>query len=395
MSNITEKSDKYFMPNYQRLPVCLVRGENATAYDETGKRYIDFGAGIGVNSLGYCDGEWVKAIAEQAAEIQHVSNYYYSLPGAELAEKLCLETGYKKVLLQNSGAEANECAFKLARKYSFDKHGGDSGRNVILSLSNSFHGRTLATLTATGQEAFHNYFFPFPGGFIYTAPNDTAEFRQTLADNPGICAVVLEFIQGEGGVLPLDADYVETVFALCREKDILIIADEVQTGVGRTGKFLSAEHYGVQPDIVTLAKGLGGGLPIGAVLAAENCCDVLSSGTHGTTFGGNPVVCAGASYVLDKIFSDGFLAGVSEKGRIIKAKLDSLEENGIVSDVFVRGLMIGFVPLKKTAAAVKDTAAENGLLVLTAKDRVRLLPPLTISDAELSSGLDILTGVLL
>ena len=269
--NTIEQFNEHVMPTYGRYDLVLEKGENRTAVDENGREYIDFGSGIGTNSLGFCDGDWVKAICDQAHKIQHTSNYYYTKVQADFAEKLCNITGYNKMFFGNSGAEANECAIKLARKYSFDKYG--RGRHNIVTLVNSFHGRTLCTLAATGQEIFHNYFFPFPEGFIYAKANDMTDLESKL---DGACAVMLEFVQGEGGVIPLEREFVNFVFDICAKKDILVIADEVQTGTGRTGSFLASENYGVKPDITTLAKGLAGGIPIGACLASER----LSRGSH-------------------------------------------------------------------------------------------------------------------
>ena len=293
--NTKELDSEYIIGTYKRQDVVLVEGHGAVAHDETGKEYIDFGSGIGVNSLGYCDGEWADAVAAQAHRLQHASNLYYTQPAVRLAKLLCEQTGYRKALFCNSGAEANECAIKIARKYSFDKYG--AGRDKILTLKNSFHGRTVTTLSATGQDVFHNYFFPFTDGFSYAPANDIDAVREVL-EQGGYCAVMFEFIQGEGGVVPLEQDFVKALFGYCRTHDILTVADEVQTGIGRTGTLLASEQFGVQPDVTTLAKGLGGGLPIGAVLVNEKTMNVLSFGDHGTTFGANPVVCAGAYSAL-------------------------------------------------------------------------------------------------
>ena len=286
--NTIEKFDNYVMNTYGRFGVALEKGNERSCVDENGKEYIDFGSGIGTNSLGFCDSRWADAVCAQVRSIQHTSNYYYTKVQADFAEKLCKTAGYSKVFFGNSGAEANECAIKLARKYSFDKYG--RGRHNIVTLVNSFHGRTLCTLAATGQEIFHNYFFPFPEGFIYAMANDMTDLESKL---DGACAVMLEFVQGEGGVIPLEREFVNFVFDICAKKDILVIADEVQTGTGRTGSFLASENYGVKPDITTLAKGLAGGIPIGACLASERLSRVLTKGTHGSTFGGNPIACAG------------------------------------------------------------------------------------------------------
>lgn len=268
--------NSYVMGTYGRFDVVMESGENRVATGEDEKKYIDFGSGIGTNSLGFCDSDWVEAVCNQAKQIQHTSNYYYTKIQADFAKKLCEETGYSKVFFGNSGAEANECAIKLARKYSFDKYG--KGRHTIITLVNSFHGRTLATLSATGQDVFHNYFFPFVEGFKYAKANDIADLNEKLDDT--VCAIMVEFVQGEGGVIPLDKEFVDEVAKICKEKDLLFIADEVQTGIGRTAKLLASQHYGVKPNVTTLAKGLAGGVPIGACLADDSCCEVLSKGTH-------------------------------------------------------------------------------------------------------------------
>ena len=283
------------MHTYGRYDVSLKSGKGATAYDEDGKKYIDVSSGIGVNSLGYCEDGWAETVSAQAKTIQHMSNYFYSEQASNLAEKLCTLTGLSKVCFGNSGAEANECAIKIARKYSFDKYGAD--RNEIITLRDSFHGRTVTTLSATGQDVFHNFFFPFTQGFKYVQANDLELLKSEINDKT--CAVMLEVIQGEGGVNILDKTYVQSLVKLCNEKDILVIIDEVQTGIGRTGKLFAFENYGISPDLVTVAKGLGGGLPIGLCMCNEKLKDVMTPSTHGTTFGANPVVCAGANSVLD------------------------------------------------------------------------------------------------
>ena len=303
-----EKDLKYIMRTYGRYDVALVRGKGAVAWDEDGKKYIDVSSGIGVNSLGYCDDGWIAAVTRQASTVQHVSNYFYNEQPANLAEKLCEYTGMAKVCFGNSGAEANECAIKVARKYSFDKYG--EGRSDIITLCNSFHGRTVTTLSATGQDVFHNYFFPFTEGFKYVEADDISALK--AAADEKTCAVMLELIQGEGGVNILDREYVRQLVDFCGERDILVIIDEVQTGAGRTGKLFAFENYGVKPDLATVAKGLGGGLPIGVCMCSEKLRDVMSPSTHGTTFGANPVVCAGANYVFDTLTAEGFLDGVNE-----------------------------------------------------------------------------------
>ena len=378
-----EQFDSHVMQTYDRLPLVMESGSGRTCTDEDGKRYLDFGSGIGTNSLGYCDPAWADAVCAQVRRMQHTSNYYYTKVQADFAERLCQITGYKRVFFGNSGAEANECAIKLARKYSFDKYG--AGRNVIITLRNSFHGRTMATLSATGQDCFHNYFFPFPEGFVYAEANDIDDLLKKMHNN--VCAVMLEYIQGEGGVVPLDSKYVDQLYDFCAKRDILVIADEVQTGVVRTGTFLAGEQYAKKADITTLAKGLGGGLPIGACLANGKCADVLTKGMHGSTFGGNPVVCAGGLAVLEQVAKPDFLAQVLAKGAHIRAALRDCQE---VTEITGLGLMLGLTLKTKQAADVKQAAFQRGLLVLTAKDKVRLLPPLNITIGELDSGLAIL-----
>lgn len=382
-----EQFNKYIMHSYGRYDLVMESGEQEVSVDENGKKYIDFGSGIGVNSLGYCNDEWVEAVCNQARKIQHTSNYYYTKVQADFAKALCETTGYTDMFFGNSGAEANECAIKIARKYSFDKYG--KGRHNIITLTNSFHGRTLCTLSATGQDVFHNYFFPFVEGFVNVEANNIEDLHEKLDDT--VCAVMFEYIQGEGGVCALDKAFVDEIFKLCAEKDVLTIADEVQTGVGRTGKFLCGEHFGHKTDLTTLAKGLAGGVPIGVCLSGEKCANVLTPGTHGSTFGGNPLACAGGLAVLNKVNSEGFLDEVSKKGDYIREKLAKCSEVQSVSGI---GLMIGIELKTKKAADIAKACLENGLLVLTAKTKVRLLPPLTITYDELNEGLDILIGLL-
>lgn len=381
------KFDKHVMHSYGRYPLVIDAGSGRRCTDENNKEYIDFGSGIGTNSLGYCDDEWADAVCRQVRTLQHSSNYYYTAVQAEFAETLCEQTGYESVFFCNSGAEANECAIKAARKYSFDKYG--RGRHTIITLVNSFHGRTMATLSATGQEVFHNYFFPFLEGFVNVAANDIDDLKKKADDT--VCAVMLEYIQGEGGVNALDREFVDAVYDICAERDILVIADEVQTGIGRTGKLLAGEHYGKKADITTLAKGIAGGIPMGACLFGEKVKDVLTPGTHGSTFGGNPIACAGGNVVLKKVTSDGFLDEVNKKAEYIKSRLEKCDEVESVSGL---GLMIGISLKTKNAAETAKKALERGLLVLTAKTKVRLLPPLNIDYAELESGMDILTAIL-
>lgn len=387
MDSIIEKFDKYVMHSYGRYPLVMENGEGRCCEDENKMKYIDFGSGIGVNSLGFCDEKWSNAVCSQVKTLQHNSNYYYTAVQAECAEKLCETTGYEKVFFCNSGAEANECAIKSARKYSFDKYG--MGRHNIITLVNSFHGRTIATLSATGQDVFHNYFFPFLEGFVNVTANDADDFRAKADDT--VCAVMLEYIQGEGGVNVLEQDFVDEVYRICAEKDILVIADEIQTGVGRTGKFLAGEHFGKRADITTLAKGIAGGLPMGACLFGEKVKEVLTPGTHGSTFGGNPIACAGAIAVIDRLNNNGFLDEVTKKADYFRQKLEKCSEIESISGI---GLMIGITLKNKFAGDVAKKALEKGLLVLTAKNKVRLLPPLNINYSEIDDGLDILISIM-
>ena len=381
-----ELDQTYVAHTYGRAPFLPSHGKGATCWDCDGKEYVDFSSGIGVTSLGFADPEWVAAVSRQAGEYAHICNYYYSAPGEEVAKLLCEKSGMKKVLFANSGAEANEGMIKVARKYSQEKYGPD--RSEIVTLINSFHGRTVTTLTATGQEAMHQYFYPFTPGFSYAEAND---FDDLLSHVSGKTAgIMMELIQGEGGVVPLDEGYVQKVAALCKERDILLLIDEVQTGNGRTGYFYSYQAFGIEPDIVSTAKGLGNGLPIGAVLLGEKTEAVLKPGDHGTTFGMNPVVCAGAKVVLERI--DGaFLAEVTRKGKKIRQALEGADN---VASVTGMGLMIGVLPEKGDAHAIFDRCRELGLLVLTAKNKVRLLPPLVITDGELDRGIAILKQAL-
>ena len=386
MSTI-EQFNKYVMPSYGRYDLVLDSGSGREAVDENGKQYLDFGSGIGTNSLGYCNENWVKAICDQAHKIQHTSNYYYTKVQADFAKALCETAGYTDMFFGNSGAEANECAIKIARKYSFDKYG--KGRSNIITLVNSFHGRTLCTLSATGQDVFHNYFFPFVEGFINVEANNIDDLRAKLDDS--VCAVMFEYIQGEGGVMALQQDFVDEIFRLCAEKDVLTIADEVQTGVGRTGRFLAGDNFGKKADLTTLAKGLAGGVPIGVCLSGEKCAKVLTAGTHGSTFGGNPISCAGGLAVLDTVNKPGFLDEVAAKGKYIREKLLTSPEVASVSGM---GLMIGIELKNKKAGDVVRAALDKGLLLLTAKTKIRLLPPLTITYDEINKGLEILLGLL-
>lgn len=387
---LKQRDQTYVMATYSRADLVAESGKSATIRDVSGREYIDFGSGIGVMSLGYGDPEWADAVAKQAAKLAHASNLYYTLPDGELAESLCRATGMRRVFFGNSGAEANEGAIKTARKYSFDKYG--KGRDLIITLQDSFHGRTVTTLAATGQDVFHNYFFPFTEGFRYVPVGDVEALR-AAADGKA-CAVMIESIQGESGVTPLPVDYVKAIAALCEERDLLLICDEVQAGMGRTGKLMGYEHYGLHPDIVTLAKGLGGGLPIGAFLCNEKTASTMGGGQHGSTFGGNPVVCAGGSVVLKRLLAPGFLESVTEKGAYLQKKLSELHLP-CVREIRGKGLMLG---LELSGVENKEVAAElleKGLVVLTAgKNTVRLLPPLVITYEELDRGIAILKDVL-
>ena len=383
---IKKLDEESFMPTNGRFNAVLCSGKNATGVGCDGKEYIDFGSGIGVNSLGWADEGWVNAVSKQAATLQHTSNLYYNPASAVFASELLRASGYGAVFLGNSGAEANECAIKLARKYSVEKYGKD--RCEILTLQNSFHGRTVTTLAATGQDVFHNYFFPFTEGFAYAEPN-MESVREHLTEHT--CAVMIEFIQGEGGVLPLDPQFVTELAALCKEKNLLLLADEVQTGVGRTGTFYCCEQYGVRPDVLTSAKGLGGGLPIGACLCTKELGDVMGRSAHGSTFGANPVVCAGALEVIRRVSQPAFLDEVKEKGACLRERLEKMKG---VAQVRGMGMMLGVVPEKGTSAALAAACVENGLLILTAKSLLRLLPPLTITREEMDKGLAILEKVL-
>ena len=390
MMNVKENDSKYIANTYARFPVVITGGKGSLLYDENGKEYIDLATGIAVNTFGAADSEWVNAVTEQLNKIQHTSNLYYTAPQTELARILCERTGLKKVFFSNSGAEANECAIKAARKYAAEKKGGEYYE--IVTLKNSFHGRTMATLSATGQDVFHNYFFPFLPGFVNVKANDIADLKAKLDEYEGkVCAVMFEFIQGEGGVIPLEKAFVDAIFEECGKRDILTIADEVQTGAGRTGKFLTSQNYGVQPDITTLAKGAAGGVPIGICMAGKKCCDTLTPGTHGSTFGGNPLACAGGNAVLDTVLAEGFLDEVNKKGEYFRKKLAVIPE---VEGVDGMGLMLGIRLKSKNASEVCKACLENGLLILTAKTKLRFLPPLNISYAEIDKGIEILTKIL-
>ena len=368
---------------FSRFPVAIDRGEGATLYDTEGKRYVDFGSGIAVNIFGANDEKWKEAVIGQLSRIQHVSNYYYSEPQLDLAELLCFRTGAKRVFFANSGAEANECALKAARKYSFDKYG--EGRKKIISLNGSFHGRTLFTLTATGQQAFHRFFGPF----VPEVVSVDANMQAVEKESENACAVIIECVQGESGVEALDKGFVRALRTFCDEHDILLICDEVQSGNGRTGKLYAYEHYGITPDIMTTAKGLGGGLPIGACLFFEKTEHTLKPGDHGSTFGGNPVCCAGAVSIVSRLTED-FLLEVQGKAEYLRAKLKGFDG---VRRVTGLGLMIG-LEVEKPAKEIAQNCLKRGLLVLTAHEKVRIVPPLNITKTEMDEGLTILREVL-
>lgn len=386
MNQVKDNDNRYIAPTYARFDVVLTHGKGAVVFDEKEKEYIDLTAGIGVNSLGFANDEWAKAVCEQVQTLPHVSNLYYSKPDSEVAKMLCDMTGFRKMFFANSGAESNEGAIKVARKYSHDRYG--EGRNEIITLVNSFHGRTITTLSATGQDHFHQYFDPFTPGFVHVVANDIEDMKANI--NERTCAIMMELIQGEGGVLPLDMEYVKQVEALCKEKDILLIIDEVQTGVGRTGALYTYQQFGIQPDIVTTAKGLGNGLPIGGVLLNDNVVDVLGPGDHGTTFGGNPVACAGAQVVLSHM-NDELFESVLRKGEYIKERALTMPH---VTAVNGMGLMRGIALDGINAKEVVVACIEKGLLLLTAKDKLRMLPPLIISEEQLAKAMDILEDVL-
>lgn len=387
--DLFEKANECLMHTYVPLPIIITHGEGSCLFDENNKKYIDFTSGIGVSSVGYNNKKLNEAILNQLNSFAHLSNIFLSTPTVKLANKLTTISKMSKVFFSNSGAEANEGALKLAKKYSYMKYGGK--RNKILSLKDSFHGRTLATLTATGQDKFHKYFDPFPDGYDYVTPNSIEDFKEKLTDD--VCAIIMEAIQGEGGVNLLNNNFVQEVCNVCKEKDVLIIFDEVQCGLGRTGHIFCFQKFGVEADIITLAKGLGGGLPIGAILCNKKLSNTFTPGDHGSTFGGNPVVCAGALAVLDQICNDELLSSVQAKGKFIRQTLTK-SKLPLVKNIRGLGLMIG-IEVSCPPAEIQKKALENGLLVLTAgKNVVRLLPPLTISESELKEGINILVQAL-
>ena len=381
---VKSQDQAYILHTYGRVDAALVKGRNARAWDVDGKEYIDFTAGIGVNALGYCDPEWSAAVAGQAGKIQHMCNYYYCPENTALAQELSQASGMAKAFFCNSGAPANECAVKIARKY-----GEKRGAYRIVTLENSFHGRTLTTLAATGQEGFHREFLPLTEGFLCAQAGDLAGI-QALLDG-SVCAVMLEMVQGEGGVIPMDEGFVQGLAQLCREKDVLLLIDEVQTGIGRTGRFFAYQGYGVQPDVVTCAKGIAGGLPMGACLGSERLGDILQPGQNGSTFGGNPIASAAARVVVRRVSEPDFLQSVAEKGAYFREKLEAMPQ---VEYVRGRGLMLGVKLKEKDAHDVLVQCAKAGLLILTAKELVRFLPPLTITQEDIDQGLAIFQQVL-
>lgn len=381
--NIFELDRSYIANTYARFPINIVKGKGSLVWDCDGKEYIDLGSGIAVNSFGLCDEEWIAAVTEQLGKFQHTSNLYYSEPCAKLAQMLCERTGLKKVFFSNSGAEANESAIKAARKYAADKNGSDC--YTIITLKNSFHGRTVTTLAATGQDSFHQYFQPLTHGFVHCEAT-VDDLRKTVNENKGkIAAIMFEIVRGEGGVLPLEKSFVDEMVKISREEDIILIADEVQVGNGRSGKLYGYMNYGFTPDVVTTAKGIGGGLPIGITMLGEKLKDVFTPGLNGSTFGGNPICCAGAISILQRI-DDKLLEEVSKKSRYIFSELEGA--NGVES-VTGMGLMIGVKTVKDAKAVVSECIA-NGVLVLTAKDKIRLLPALNIPFDLLEKAISIL-----
>lgn len=382
MMSVKQKDSEFIAATYARFPIVISEGKGSVLKDEAGKEYIDLGTGIAVNTFGAADNDWINAVNKQLNKIQHTSNLYFTKPAADLAEMLCNRTGMKKVFFSNSGAEANECAIKVARKYAAEKKGAEY--NTIITLKNSFHGRTITTLAATGQEVFHKDFLPLTEGFVYAEANNIADLKQKVNENK-VAAIMFETVQGEGGVVPLTKEFVKAIAEIAKEQDILMIADEVQTGNGRTGMLYGYMNYGITPDIVSTAKGLGGGLPIGATLLGEKAKDVLTAGSHGSTFGGNPVCCAGALNILSRI-DDDLLAEAREKSEYIINELTSAKG---VKSVTGLGLMLG-IETEKDAGEVIDLCRENGVLVIKAKTKVRLLPALNIPWEQLKKAVQII-----
>ena len=376
--------EQYVAHTYARFPLEIVGGRGAVVTDDAGKDYIDLGTGIAVNIFGLCDEEWIAAVEAQLHRFQHTSNLYYTAPCAELAKMLCERTGMKRVFFGNSGAEANECAFKAARKYAMEKKGPDY--STIITLENSFHGRTLTTLAATGQEHYHELYQPLTPGFVHAKVGDLQSVRDLVSQHK-VAGIMLEAVQGEGGVVPLDPAFAQEIAEICEKEDILLMADEVQIGNGRSGALYGYMKLGIDPDVVTTAKGLGGGLPLGACMLGEKVQDVFGPGDHGSTFGGNPVACAGAISILSRI-DDRLLAGVEARAKYIHETLGNCPG---VEDVSGMGLMIG-VKTVKPAGEIVEYCRDHGVLVLTAKDRVRLLPPLNIPMELLEKALKVIAA---
>lgn len=384
--NVKELDNQYIAHSYGRFDVCFVSGKGSHLYDEAGKDYIDLGTGIGVTSFGICDELWTQAVIEQTQKLNHVSNLYYTAPQVELAKMLCEKSGMKKVFFSNSGAEANECAIKAARKYSTQKYTAD--RNVIITLENSFHGRTITTLSATGQDHFHTDFFPFTEGFVFAPANDILAVKKIVEENK-VCGIMMEMIQGEGGVMPLDPDFVKEVAAFAKANDILVIVDEVQTGNGRTGELYSYMEYNIKPDIVSTAKGMAGGLPMGATLFSETTENVLDAGSHGSTFGGNPICAAGAISIVKRLTPE-FMQEVKSKSAYIFTELTGVKG---VKSIAGKGLMIGIETEAEPKAIIQECLA-NGVIVLSAKNKVRLLPALNIPMEDLKKAIDVLIAAI-
>lgn len=388
MNSYFEKYKECFVNSYDVYNIVLEHGSGSYVYDINNREYLDFTSGIGVNSLGHCNKKIVEALKEQAENLIHTSNLFLNKNAVCAAEKLLQLTGMKKVFFSNSGAESNEGAIKIARKYSYDKYG--EGRSDIITLKNSFHGRTITTLKATGQEKFHKYFYPFTEGFLYSNINDIVDFKNTISNN--VCAVMVELVQGEGGIISVEKSYIENVAKICKEKDILLIIDEVQTGVGRTGKFLATQYFDIKPDIITLAKGLGGGVPVGAVLCSEKTKNTISYGDHGSTFGGNPLVTACVNVVLDEFLQSNIIDEIIRKSNFIFENLNLLKSDDIVS-IKGCGLMIG-IKVKKETKYYINKAKDKGLLILSAGDNtLRLLPPLNVSNDDIFKCIEILKEI--
>lgn len=382
MMSVKINDQKYIANTYARFPVVIKEGKGAELIDENGKKYIDLSSGIAVNTFGAADEEWIEAVSEQLNKLQHISNLYYTEPQVELAELLCKKTGAKKVFFSNSGAEANECAIKVARKYAAEKKGAEY--NTILTLKNSFHGRTLTTLAATGQEYFHNDFLPLTEGFDYVEANNIQDLKVKVGTHK-VAAIMFETVQGEGGVMPLHKEFVKAISEIAEAEDILIIVDEVQTGNGRTGQLYGYMNYGINPDIVSTAKGLAGGLPLGATMMFEKTENVLTPSSHGSTFGGNPVCCAGALSILKRL-NEELLCEVRAKSEYIINELKSARG---VLDISGMGLMLG-ITTRREAGDIIAECMNNGVLVIKAKDKVRLLPPLNITMEQLKKAVQVI-----